>query len=227
VLVLGSVGTVSAVHLDAAHVPAGPDGRSSSAMAPPALPDTRSTTPDLWTPSVEEQTPPARSRGARAATRRSSHAADRPVTGRDLIDMAKGPRRADSVVVPAHVIERTVPLRSTVGVGRRDVLGGHLRSLDDVIDLDYSRPSRRGQNALGSRTVARGYNTNYNNNNNYNNYNNNYNPNFDGPGYDRGDYDRGDYDRADNSRVGFHRADVRWDSDDVSYSRSRCGRHRA
>jgi hypothetical protein len=215
VLVLGSVGTVSAVHLDAAHVSAGPDGRSSTAMAPPTLPDTRPTTPDLRTPSVEEPARSAPSRGARAATRRSSHAADRPVTSRDLIDMAKGPRRA--VVVPAHDIERTVPLSSAVGVGHHDVLGSHLRSLDDIIDLDESGSSRRGQSALGSRTLARGDNTNYSTN-----YNPNYSANFDGPGFDRSDYDR-----ADNSRVGFHRADVRGDADDVSYYRSRCGRHRA
>src|SRR5437660_680396 len=51
VLVLGSVGTVSAVHLEAAPVPAAPDGRSSATTAPPTLPDPWAMSPAPGAPS--------------------------------------------------------------------------------------------------------------------------------------------------------------------------------
>lgn len=201
VLVLGSVGTVSAVHLDAAPVPASPDGRSAAAMAPPALPDTRSAAPDA--PSLDAPAASAPAHSGRASTPRRSRSSDRPVSTRDLIDMAHGPRGGDAVLVPVHDIERTVPLRS-VGIGRRGVLGGGLgdglRSLDDVLDFDRSDRADFGWSDSDSDWTD-------------------------------SDSDWADSDTAhnhDRTRGGYHRADVSWDSGDVSYSRPRCGgRHRA
>jgi hypothetical protein len=215
VLVLGSVGTVSAVHLEAAQVPSTQDGRSAAAMAPPALPDTRTATPDSSSPTLDATAASKPSRGHRSTTRRKSGSTDRPVTSRDLIDMAHGPRGTASVVVPVHDLERTLPLRSALRSGRNHLLGAGLQSLDDILDFDGVRTSGRGWH---DRASARALNRS----------------NHNGAAYDRSDsdgghYDDEDFDRADGYRsgAGYHRADFSWGSDDVSYSRPQCGRHRA
>jgi len=196
VLVLSSVGTVSAVHLESTHLestqaPAGPEGAPSTAMAAPSMPPPSSgpaTAEDGGSPARRSvATSPSRAHrasSARATSRTTTRKDDRPVTGRDLVAMAHG-RRTGSVVVPVHDVERTIPFRSALtdgprGAGRDargDGFTAGLESLDDILD--------------GMRT--------------------------------------GDYrdDRPTGSRVGFHRADLSWDSDDVSFSRPRCGRHRA
>lgn len=203
VLVLGSVGTVSGVHLDSVGVPAGSDGRPSAALAPSAGPGIPGKAPDVLTPAPAA---PSASHAARPSARVSSRSADRPVTGRDLIDIAHGPRGGGSVVFPVHDIERTVPLRSTPGTGRRGLLGTGLRSLDDLLDVEDAPTSGRGRRALDDRYGARYVDRDYR---------------AAGHRWD----DRWD-DGSDRFNAGAHRADVSW-SDDVRYSPSRCGRHRA
>jgi hypothetical protein len=212
VLVLGSVGTVSAVHLDSATLPASPDGGSSVAMAPPALPDTRPASPQTGAPSVDEPAAATPSRDARTSIRASPGSAHRPVTSRDLIDMAHGPRGGDAVVVPVHDIERTVALRSTLRTGGRDVIGAGLQSLDDVLDLDHSADFHR-PDSRRSGFHSSGFHS----------------ADFPRTGFHRAEFRWADggYSRVSRSDADAHRADVSWDSDDVSYSRPQCGRHRA
>lgn len=248
VLVLGSVSTVSAVHLDSASVPSSPDGQSASAMSPTVSPGgaaggaagegpgSRPSVPDTASPaSVGAVRPGTQARSARSSSRRSTHTADRPVTGRDLIDMAHGPRGAGSVTVPAHDVERTAPLRATPRSGRSHVLGGGLRSFDDLLEFgeggsgDYGRytadswssawsTGRAARAAGGNRYLDRTDSSRGSSR----------------IGFDDTDFQRADFgwdddgDRlAGRSGAGYHHADVRWDPSDVSYARSRCGRHRA
>jgi hypothetical protein len=162
------------------------------------------------------------------------------VTSRDLIDMAHGPRGRDSVVVPVHDVERTVPLRSTRSIGRRDALGLNLRSLDDVIDAGDVHTSSRGQRTFGGRSGARGFDTDRVTYDDANYDRSDFDSagsatsSYDTGGYDRDSFARSDYDsstagyhRAGRAGLGYHQANVSWDAGDVSYSRSRCGRHRA
>jgi hypothetical protein len=182
------------------------------------VPDTWPTIPDLRTPSVEEPTPDAPTHGDRRSSRRSSGSADRPVTTRDLIDMAHGARGEDSVVVPVHGVEPSVPLRSTPGIAHLDVLGVGLR---DVLDPDDVHTSDRGQRTLGGQSLSRGFDASYDRSDDHN-------ADYQRYGYVRSDFG---YERStagyDRSAVGYHRAYTSYDTTDVSFSRPRCGRHRA
>jgi hypothetical protein len=180
-------------------------------MAPSAGPVVPGTAPEVLTPAPAA---PSASHAARTSTRASSRTADRPVTGRDLIDIAHGPRGGGSVVFPVHDIERTVPLRSTRGTGRRDLLGAGLRSLDDLVDFGDAPTNGHGRRALDAWSGARYVDRD----------NRAESDRWDDRWSDRWD-DRSD-DESDRFTARVHRADVSW-SDDVSYSPSRCGRHRA
>lgn len=217
VLVLGSMGTATAVHLDAASVPSSPDGRIAAATTPPAPPATRPATPDATSPSGDEPVLSAPRRGNRSADRGTAHVTRRPATTRDLIDIARGPRRGASVVLPVHDVERTVPLRSTSRAGWQSRLDWHdsdLQSLDDILSIGQGHGGHRYDSESGHselnrwdfRTAGLDDSADYNHSTDYERYD------------DDGDYGSG------RSGVGYHQADVRWDP---GYSRSRCGRHRA
>ncbi|HEY9416705.1 MAG TPA: hypothetical protein VIQ30_18275 [Pseudonocardia sp.] len=229
VLILGSVGAVTAVHLEAAPIPSSPGGQTAAAIEPSAPPADRPATADAGTPVLDEPAHYATTPGTRSSGRRSTPAADRPVTGRDLIDIARGPRH--EVGVPAHDLDRTVPLRTTRTAGHRDVRGG-APSFNGVLRNGGPRSGDRG---LGDRWTARSVDADDRGGRNL-------------ASHDLADYDRTDHDRtnlglavfgwaddlleSDHGRVGrrasgYHQADVRWDSSDVSYPRTRCGRHRA
>ncbi|HTK62659.1 MAG TPA: pentapeptide repeat-containing protein [Pseudonocardia sp.] len=238
VLVLGSVGTVSAVHLDSVPVSSTPDGRSTAAMSPPSMPVT-GPAPDSGTSSATGQTATPPSRSDRPSTRRSARTTDRPVTGRDLVDMARGPR-GGAVVVPVRDVERTVPLRSTLRTAGHHVIGAGLRSLDDVLDFDGIGGSSRGQ-----RSHPRAFDGDRRSELDGPDFHDGgfrdadldgadldgadlrgadfYGADLRGAGFDR----RAGYARSGRSDAGVNRATLSWDSDDVSFSRPRCGRHRA
>jgi hypothetical protein len=101
VLALGSVGTVSAVHLESAPTPLGrtpgtPLALSPSTPAPPA--------PSLAPPATAPTSPPP-------ASGKSSRTAPRsdllgPVGAKDLVNLAKGPKSA--VTVAVDDLQRTV-----------------------------------------------------------------------------------------------------------------------
>lgn len=217
VLVLGSAGTVSAVHLDSAQLPAGPDGGAPAAMAPPALPDAWPTILGPQTPSVEESTISAPSPGDRTSTRSSSATSDRPVSTGDLIDMANGPRGRESVVVPFHDVEKTVPLRLTPGIGHRaGVLGSGRNTLDDVTDQDDVYTRAQGQRVLVSRGLTQALNVDHDR----------AYYGRTGSSSDRTEHRYSDYGYR-RSGAGYHRADMSHEATNVSHVRSRCGRHRA
>ena len=94
VLALGSVGTVSAVHLESAPSPFGttpdtPLALTPGTAAPPA--------PSLAPPA----TPPAPAPPASGKSSRSVQSTDplSPVSAKDLVNLAKGPKRAVTVAV--------------------------------------------------------------------------------------------------------------------------------
>ena len=100
VLALGSVGTVSAVHLESAPTPFGTTPGRPLALAPstPAPP-----APSLAPPAMAPTpTPPAS--GNSSGSARSTDPLP-PVSAKDLINLAKGPKRA--VTVAVDDLERT------------------------------------------------------------------------------------------------------------------------
>lgn len=102
VLVMGSVGTVSAVHLQSAPLPFGPASGTPRALSP-ATPAPQ--TPPLAPPAaVPAPTPLAPGISSSAEPHRS------PVSARDLINVAKAPKRA--VTVAVHDAEDA--LRNTI-----------------------------------------------------------------------------------------------------------------
>lgn len=99
VLALGSVGTVSAVHLETAQVRTTPGTPLALAPATPAPP-----APSLAPPATAPAPTPPPSGNTSGPT--PSDGLRAPVSAKDLADLAKGPKRA--VTVAVDDLERTV-----------------------------------------------------------------------------------------------------------------------
>jgi hypothetical protein len=146
VLVMGSVGTVSAVHLQSAPLPFGPASGTPRALSP-ATPAPQ--TPPLAPPAaVPAPTPLAPGISSSAEPHRS------PVSARDLINVAKAPRRA--VTVAVHDAEDA--LRNTIAAAldhaRADFNSDYPADSDD--DGDYHTDYHTDDYATVRRVAVRG-----------------------------------------------------------------------
>jgi hypothetical protein len=99
VLALGSVGTVSAVHLESAPAPLGTTPGSPLALTP--VPATPATTKAPEVPARVRMLPTPKD-GSTARTNSDERA---PLNARDLVDLAAGPLPKRTVTVALHQIE--------------------------------------------------------------------------------------------------------------------------